>query len=33
MKAVQVIGYGDVDQLQVVDVPFRARNKGKRSCA
>lgn len=25
MKAVQVVGYGEVDQLQVVDIPNRHR--------
>lgn len=29
MKAVQVIGYGDVDQLQVVDVPVPSLKQGE----
>lgn len=29
MKAIQVIGYGDVDQLQVVDVPIPSPKQGE----
>lgn len=29
MKAVQVVGYGDVDQLQVVDVPIPSPKQGE----